>query len=241
MKSVGFDQKIKLLNLDLIVKKIQINDGENIYSNLDKSLRDDIKGNISRRKVMTLLMKIWGFSDYRIEGLRELIVEKLPFLTKYEQICAHYCMSCLAYPFFAEQMMIVYKNLKLSDIVHSKLIMKEMKNIYGDRRRVEVAAGAVFSSAKDWGIINMPKSGSYKSFSKQFLISNPIIKYLIIETYMQIHETSSVSLESINNSAIFYPFDYDISIGDIRHSRFTIVRNIRDILIERNSRIPYSI
>lgn len=241
LKPVGFDQKIKIQNLNLLVNKLRIDDGEDLYSYLDNQLMTEIKGKMSRQHVITMLMKIWNFSDETIESLKYCLVQEFPYLTKEEQICTHYCMSCIAYPFFAKYMLLLYKNLKLADSVQSKLLTKEMKNIYGDRRRVEVAASAVLSSVKDWGIVRKFKVGAYELPSNQFLISNPLIKYLLIETYMIINESDIVSLEVVNNSAIFYPFDFDVSIGDIQHSRLTVIKNIRDTLIERNSKIPYSL
>lgn len=241
MKPVGFDQKIKIQHLNLLVNELRINHCEDIYSYLDNHLVAEIKGDKSRKNAITMLMKIWNFSDETIESLKNCLVQEFPYLTKEEQICSHYCMSCIAYPFFADYMLLIYKNLKLADSVQSKLLIKEMKNIYGDRRRVEVAAGAVLSSAKDWKIVRKSKVGAYELPSNQLLISNPLIKYLLIETYMIINESNTVSLEMVNNGSIFYPFDYDVSVRDIQHSRFKVIKNIRDTLIERNSKIPYSI
>jgi len=125
------------------------------------------------------------------------------------------------------------KQLKMSVEVRSKLIVSEMKNRYGDRRRVEVAAGAVFSSAKEWKLLTMQKSGVYQVNKSEIDIQNPIIKALMIEVLMMHYDANTVSIDMINSSAIFFPFDYHIGIGDLDKKSYSIIKNIRDTIIER--------
>ena len=86
----------------------------------------------------------------------------------------------------------------------------------------------------------MIKPGAYEKSITSLEISNPLIKSLLIETLMHYLDTTSISIEFLNNSAIFFPFDYHISIGDIDQKRFTVIKTIRDTIIERNPKIPYS-
>ncbi|HDR7918703.1 MULTISPECIES: hypothetical protein [Bacillus cereus group] len=240
MKAVGFDQKIQLAHLNITANLLRQHASKDMYNLLNTELMTSIKGDKSRKNAITMLMKTWSLIPPIIKDLRNQLLLEYPYLTASEKRLANYCLTCIAYPFFREQMYYIGKQLKMSDEVYSKLIVSEMKNRYGDRRRVEVAAGAVFSSAKDWQLLTMRKPGVYQENKFEIDIQNPILKALIIEVLMMHYEASIVSTDIVNSSAIFFPFDYHIRIGDLDQQRFTIIKNIRDTIIERNPKIPYS-
>lgn len=241
MKAVGFDQKIRLAHLDNTVNLLRLQPNiKEMYSALDGQLLASIKGDKSRKNAITMLMKTWCLVDNSIQDIQRALINEYPYFTKNEQLFVHYCLTCIAYPFFRRQMAYIGKQLKMADTVYSKVVTTEMKNLYGDRRRVEVATGAVFSSVKDWSLLSMIKPGSYEKNIISLEISNPLIKSLLIETLMHYLDTNSISIEFLNNSAIFFPFDYHISMRDIDQHRFTVIKTIRDTIIERNRKIPYS-
>lgn len=241
MKAVGFDQKIQLAHLDSTANLLRIHSKPNeMYPALDGKLLPSIKGDKSRKNAITMLMKTWCLVDESIQDIHAALISEYPYFTKDEKLFVHYCLTCIAYPFFRTQMTYVGKQLKMADTIYSKAVIAEMKNLYGDRRRVEVATGAVFSSVKDWSLLSMIKPGSYEKKCIPLEISNPLMKSLLIETVMHHLDTSSISIEFMNNSAIFFPFDYHITIGDLDQKRFTVIKTIRDTIIERNPKIPYS-
>ena len=75
---------------------------------------------------------------------------------------------------------------------------------------------------------------------KTTLIFHFLILSFLIEVLLKYYDASSLTLETVNNSAIFYPFDYHVGIGDLDKQRFTTFSTVRDIVIERNTQIPYS-
>ncbi|MFL0583702.1 hypothetical protein ACH0B6_14065 [Solibacillus silvestris] len=242
MKAVGFDQKIQLAHLDITANLLRIHSNKNeMYPVLDEHLLTSIKGDKSRKNAITMLMKTWSLVDESIQDLQQRLINEYPYFTREEKLVVHYCLTCIAYPFFRTQMSYVGKQLKMADVIYSKTVVAEMKNLYGDRRRVEVATGAVFASVKDWSLLLMLKPGSYERKLTTAEITNPIIKSLMIEAIMHYLDTPSISIEFINTSAIFFPFDYHISIGDLDQKRFTVIKTIRDTIIERNPKIPYSL
>ncbi|MEQ6050784.1 hypothetical protein U2I53_17150 [Lysinibacillus capsici] len=240
MKAVGFDQRISIKHLDIAVKEISINPLKEIYKNLDNELSFDIKGEKSRKNAITMIMKIWYFVEPKYESLRNKYLKEYPTLLKKEKLLVHWCMTCLAYPFFKEQVNFLGKQLRMADDVRSRIVLAAMKNLYGDRRRVEVATGAVFSTIKNWNLVNTVSQGNYQLPNEKLEIHSPQLKQLMVEVLMDHLETNSVTIEMINNSAIFFPFDYHIGIGDIaEQKRFTIIKNIRDTIIERDPKTPY--
>lgn len=241
MKTVGFDQNIRLAYLNNTVNLLRLHPTINeMYPALDEQLLASIKGDSSRKSAITMLMKIWCLVDDDIQDIQQPLINEYPYFTKNEQLFVQYCLTCIAYPFFRTQLAYIGKQLKMADIVYSKTVTAEMKNLYGDRRRVEVATGAVFSSVKDWSLLFMIKPGVYEKNIISLEISNPLIKSLLIETLMHYLDTNAISIDFLNNSAIFFPFDYHISMRDIDQQRFTVIKTIRDTIIERNRTIPCS-
>lgn len=241
MKAVGFDQKIELAYLDATANLLRhYPDRKDMYKRLDAELFSFIKGDKSRKNAITMLMKTWNLVEPSIQDVREKLVVEYPYLNAVEKKFVHYCLVSVAYPYFREQMLYIGKNLKMDDEVYSRTIVAQMKNLYGDRRRVEVATGAVFSSVKEWGILKMNKSGVYEKNWFELSLDHSLIQSLLVEVCMIHYETNTISLEVVNNSAIFFSFDYHVRIGNLDVERFTIIKTIRDTIIERNPTIPSS-
>ena len=240
MKPVGFDQKIQFQHLDFLAKNLKNYNSKDIYRVLEEHLLSTIKGDKSRKNAITMLMKIWMLVEPSIEEIKGILIKEYSYFSNAEQRCVHYCLVCIAYPFYREQMNYLGKYLKMADTVKSKMLVSQMKSLYGDRRRVEVAASAVFSSSKDWGIITMDKPGVYSAIENRLTVNDKLVKNLLIEVLMEHLNTNTVSTEMVNASALFFPFDYHITVGDIDTKHFTIINNIRDTLIERNPQNPYS-
>ncbi|MER2170825.1 MAG: hypothetical protein ABS938_09320 [Psychrobacillus psychrodurans] len=241
MKAVGFDQKILLHQLDFAVKNLNQIPVASMHSLLDEYLINDIKGAASRRCAHAIIMKIWWSVEERHKIIRDYAASFYSDLTKKEKLFVHWCMTCLAYPFLREQVNHLGKHFRLADTVRSRTIVAQMKNLYGDRRRVEVAAGAVFSTTKNWYLLSMSSPGVYQIPEKRIEIHSSELKMLMLEVLMEHLDTNNVTLEYVNSSAIFFPFDYHITIGDLDQQRFTVIKTISDTIIERNSKIPYSL
>lgn len=241
MKPVGFDQKITLEHLDIALMEMAKNFTKELYSILDSKLYIDIQGAKSRKNAITMIMKIWKLVEPENESIRDYLLLHYPYMMAEEKKLAHWCMTCMAYPFFIDQVNYLGKNFRIADEVRSRIILAEMKNLYGDRRRVEVAAGAVFSTIKNWHLIKMASSGIYQMPEGAIIIESKEIKNAIVEVMMNHLNTNSLTLEMVNNSAIFFPFDYHIRTGDLNNKRFSIIKSMSDTIIERNPKIPYSV
>jgi len=240
VKPVGFDQKIQFQHLDFLAKNLKNYNSKDIYRALEEHLLSSIRGDKSRKNAITMLMKIWILVEPDIEEIQGTLIREYPYFSNAEQRCVHYCLTCIAYPFYREQINYLGKHLKMADTVKSKVLVSQMKSLYGYRRRVEVASSAVLSSSKDWGIIIMDKPGVYSAMEHRLVVNDKLVKNLLIEVLMEHLSTNTVSIEMVNASALFFPFEYHVTAGDIDTKHFTIINNIRDTLIERNPTNPYS-
>lgn len=241
-KPVGFDQKIQRQHLDITANLLRQNSRNEkvVYDYLDEHLLESINGIKSRKNAITMLMKIWYLVDDSLIDLKKMAIQDYPYLTRTEQLFVNYCLVCSAYPFFTEQVSYIGKQFKTADVIYSKTILAHMKDLYGARRRVEVATGAVFSSIKQWELISMIKFGHYQTTKIDISLDSHLLQTMIIEVLMNHYETNSLPLETVNNNAIFFPFDYHINIGDLDKKRYSTFSTVRDTVIERNTQIPYS-
>ncbi len=235
-KPVGFDQKILLHHLDFTAKQSKRNSKKDMYAILDGYLREDITGAKSRKNVITMLMKIWFNTLENLEGIRDEILNQFNEFNKEERLFAHWCMTIIAYPFFKEVVNEFGRLFQLQDNVSSIAIGKRMKESYGDRRRVEVATGAVISSLKAWEIIVPTENRSYKENVK-IRIENPLLQGLLFETILQVSESSYLYVNTVINHPLFFPFQIDLNLYELRERDNNLTfyyQGVENLVVERD-------
>lgn len=213
-KPVGFDQKIKIAHLDFIANELRYTEKQALYGRLDEQLKDDIRGDKSRKNAITMLMKIWCLVDPSYETLQSRAIEAFPRATASEKMLLHWGMTLLAYPFFmsvAEEMGHLFE---LQNEVPSQQVGRKIKLLYGDRRRVEVAIGAVLGSMKAWGVIECKQKKSYFLPAK-ISVENVALKQWILEVLLRISSYKVMPLPMLLSQNAFFPFDYKMTIGEI--------------------------
>lgn len=230
-KPVGFDQKILLHQLDYTANEARRTERKDMYPLLEEYLLTDIKGAASRRCAKAILMKIWFLVDDDHQHLRQQALEIFPEASKDERIIFHYSMTVLAYPFFKDLVQEMGKLFKLQDEVTPQQIGRMMKNLYGDRRRVEVATGAVLMSLKSWGIITPGESKHTYKIAEKYSVQSPNLKEWLAEAIIRCSEGSSLSLDVLNSHPIFFPFDYRISSTDLNKDKFVVNRQGLDMIM----------
>lgn len=217
-KTVGFDQKILLHQLDYVAKQSKKQSKKDMYDILDGYLRQDITGAKSRKNAITMLMKIWYNVPEEITKIREEVLDVFNDFSNGEKLFAHWNMTMLAYPFFKDVANEFGRLFQLQDEVSSSTILKRMKDNYGERRRVEVASSAVISSMKAWDIVVSEKNGVYKQ-SRKVGITNPILQALFIHTLFYVREAESLYIDTMNDSPLYFPFQIDLQIHELRERK----------------------
>ncbi|GAE27484.1 hypothetical protein JCM9140_3632 [Halalkalibacter wakoensis JCM 9140] len=230
-KAVGFDQKVLLHHLDFTANEARKLTRKEMYEVLDNYLRNDIKGTKSRKNAITMLMKIWFIVDEEIISLRNKALELFPDLNKEERLLLHWGMVILAYPFFKDLVQKMGNLFRLQDEVPSAVVGRKMKELYGDRRRVEVATSAVLMSIKSWGIVEMLKGRSYKLPNK-IHITNPDVQSFLVEVIIRATNVKAIPLDMVQTHTLFFPFQYDVSATELRESKvFQIDRQGIDMIM----------
>lgn len=233
-KPVGFDQKIMLHQLDYTAKQAKQLPQKEMYETLDMYLRKDIKGDKSRKNVITMLMKIWYKVPPYMQELQKDILDEFGNLNKEERIFVHWCMTIIAYPYFKDVVTEFGRLFRLQENVASHIIVKRMKEAYGDRRRVEVSSSAVISSLKAWDILILEDNKTYKENTK-LPIAHFLLHELIFETMMNVSNQPSFIVTEVLSHSMFFPFEFHVDISELKQRAANLnfyYQGVNDLVVE---------
>ena len=221
-KAVGFDQKITVSQLDTVVSLYQSDmKKEEFYKILNQALLEEIKGEKSRKNVITILMKIWVLVEPDHRWLRDAALKLYLDATKEERLALHWGMVLLAYPFFRECTENIGRQFRLNGNATSQKILARIKSIYGDRRRVEVSLSAVLSTLRSFQVIDEEKKTVLCAHEPVFIMNEAIGTWLgAVSLYSQ--DKAAIPLNARNDSSIF-PFDYQPSAVKYRELGLPLV------------------
>lgn len=214
-KPVGFDQKLLLHQLDYTAIQSKQYQRSEMYDVLDGYLRKDIKGAKSRKNAITMLMKIWYLIDDELVSMRDELLKEFHHFTEGERLFVHWGLTCIAYPFFRDIAFEFGRHFQLQEEVSSKTIRKRIKDLYGDKVRVEVATTAVLTTMKSWEVIVPTEKTFYKENDK-IEISNPLLQTFLIKVLLKSLDHHALYVDMIENHPIFFPFQYSLNVFKLR-------------------------
>lgn len=227
-KPVGFDQKIQLKYLDFTANELRFTERKDMYTKLEEYLEDDIRGLKSRKNAITLLMKIWCLVQPEHRELQKTALSLFPEATQEEKLLLHWGMILLAYPFFKAVTDEMGNFLKLQSEVPSQQLGRRIKLLYGDRRRVEVALGAVLGSLNAWGVVQRGQRNIY-TLPRRTEVTDVQLKNWISEVILRVSEYDTMPLEMMTSQNVSFPFDYKMSIAEIDTKKLNIDRQGLDV------------
>ncbi|UED70185.1 MULTISPECIES: hypothetical protein [Brevibacillus] len=228
-KAVGFDQKILLHQLDYMAKEIGRNEKDDLYNLMDDYLKSDIAGNKSRLNARTIIFKIWYLVPESHQYIQQQAVQMYPDCTQVEKLLIHWGLTILAYSFFRDAVHEMGKLFKLQDELSSEQINRKMKNLYGDRRRIEVATSAVLTSLRSWNIIDSQKNTN--RIAQKCRIENSDVKSWLVEVLLTATESGAMTMQFINDHPLLFPFEYSIAQSDLKTERFMVTRQGIDMVM----------
>lgn len=223
-KAVGFDQKILLHQLDFMAREIPRTERrDELYEKVDEFLTADIAGAKSRLNARTVLFKVWFLGKDEHAALQKQALDLYDLVSDEERVALHWGLTVLAYPFFRDVAIELGQMYKLQDEVSSDQLNRKVKELYGERRRVEVAVSAVLTSLRSWGIIVSEKRNSQVRGEKVVIRHAGLKEWL---TVVLIHalEVDVLPVEQLSSHALLFPFLLDINSDELSRERFTIIR-----------------
>lgn len=224
-KAVGFDQKILLHQLDFMAREIpRTETRQALYEKVDEFLTADIAGQKSRANARTILFKIWYLVEEEHLFLQKEALNLFDEVTQDESKVLHWGMTLLAYPFFADLVKDLGLLFKIQDEIPSEQIIRKVKAIYGDRRRVEVSISATMTSLRSWGAVVSETRNIQTLPVDRTVIRSESLKRWTAEVLLRVLQISSLPIEDFKDHSLLFPFQYDISTDELDKDRFDIIR-----------------
>lgn len=222
-KIVGFDQKVQLHQLDYMARELPRTDPKELYEKMDDYLARDIGGQKARRNTRTIIFKIWCHVPEAHQPIQQRAIQLFPSLPPAERLLLHWGLTILSYPFVKDFVQEMGYLFRMQDEVSSEQIGRRMKSLYGDRRRVEVATGAVLMSLRSWGVIHAHKQHRH-TIAKMIQITSLELKQWLTEVLLRATQSTAMTIEKIHDHPLFFPFEFTISIDELKNDQFSITR-----------------
>ncbi len=212
-QQIGFSQRVRLEWLEVAARLVLTgNDEKTIYEALNDLLKDRLSvGSNARRssraKTISILMKMWVrppkyLKDFHQDGLR-----LLKTLHPDEHLALYWGMALAVYPFFGAVALQTGRLLKLQGTVTTASILRRLKEQYGERETVLLAARMVLRTFSDWNVLRKTgKRGIYLPGTVQ-KVSRPELITWMIEAYLYSQTNGAREFKNIIHSPIFFPFE----------------------------------
>jgi len=216
---IGVSQLIRLEWLRYTANLVLANyDKKAIKESLEELLKDKVSkgGNAergNRKKIITILMKVWvnplpDLSNFRREGLE--LLKNQPF--KY-QLIIHWGMMLAVYPFWGYVASQVGRLLRLQDSFSVSQLQRRLREAYGERQTVFQAARRVLRSYVDWGVLEKTEMlGIYRQGEKLILKDEAVAAWLL-EAQLRSQPDGKSTLSSLTSSPCLFPIVQFPSLG----------------------------
>lgn len=229
-KMVGFDQKVQLDYLDYMAIAIPQYDEKELYQKIDKYLAREIRSERIRNNTRTLIFKIWYHLPEAHRNVQQQALSLFPQLNPSERLLLHWGLTILAYPFVRDFVQELGYFFRLQDRVPTIQLKRRMKQLYGDRRRVEVATEAVITTLRSWGILRSSQPGMQEK-GEPIQVSASHLKQWLTEVLLLATQVTAMRKEMINEHPLFFPFEFQVSVDELDDQRFAKIRQGVDILM----------
>ncbi|WP_218917979.1 hypothetical protein [Kyrpidia tusciae] len=194
-----------------------------MYQVLDEALQENGRGAKARRNARTILIKLWFRVDSRCASLRQRALRLSPSLSPGERLVLHWGMALLAYPFFRDIVHEMGRLFAFQDAVAGHQIARKVKTLYGDRRRVGVAATAVLGSMKAWGVVEAGADHLYRQ-SMPIVVERPELKRWLTEVLLHAFDEQWMVLELIPSAPALFPFRFSLKSHELEKTTLQLVR-----------------
>ncbi|MGD9567046.1 MAG: hypothetical protein AB7V48_01790 [Sedimentibacter sp.] len=216
-KIIGMSRNIKLewLNkvADLyITGKIEAE----IKDDLNEYLSFEIESPTNLRKSREILMNIWVENIEGTEMAKDLAIKLFKSNKNENKLLAHWCMIILTYPVFSDICSTIGKMDRQMFDISTREIKNKMFDLWGERSTLYHSIDKNIKTLKDINVLapltnNKYGVNKYKIDCEEGLV---LITYALICTKEKLY----VSIDELNNSPLFFPFDYNISVVVLENS-----------------------
>lgn len=222
-KIVGMSRNIKLQWLNKVSEWVLEGLTENeIKEMLNEYLSYEIKSPTNLRKTREILMNIWVYSHEDKDVIKQNAIEIIR-QTGECPLIVHWCMMLLAYPVFSDMCKLIGKFSEFQNVITLSQLKQKLYDEWGERTTLHHSIDKLVASLKDFGVLICEKPGKYTintlAIKQEYSVS------LMLITIMQIEKKSYYSLQELNNTQFFFPFEYKVSKEFIHENEKFIFNN----------------
>lgn len=218
--TIGFDKKIHYAWMEAAASwASQGLPQEEIRNNLESLLRgrlSDTGARSSLGKVRTILMRIWVPQNDDIRDMRKDASTLYLRANENERLLLHWGLSGAAYPFFFQAAEHTGRLLSLTGEIHSRQLVRRMKERYGERSTLDYAAPRVLRSFVEWGVLQKSdKPLALKAREPIKIEKNPRLISWFMEAVIRAAGKEMIPFSTIMASPAVFPFSIEARMSDV--------------------------
>jgi len=224
-KGLGFIHNINLSWLDVAAEsRLRNEDMQSIRRDLDQFLEHDLKGEVSRRKAIDVLVSIWYKTALVDQNLHNEALVFYPAIQSNERIWLHYGLALLYYPFFRQTAAIIGQFARTGEPITRLAIKNRLAGDIGHLGSLNRASERIVASLVDWGALVHQKKGNIYTPQLQTLkIATPDVQSWLLACALSAHPSDQLPFPDLIRLPELFPFKFLITLDHLRkNSKFNI-------------------
>lgn len=205
-KMVGLSRNLKEPWLNKVAE-LAIEDltEDEVKNQLNEYLGFEIGSPTNLRKTREILMNIWIYEN---EYSKELFAEAKKLYKNYPDYTLeiHWCLLLAAYPVFGDVCRLIGKMSEFQDEITLAQLKQKIFDEWGERTTLFHSIDKLVATLKALGVLTCDKPGKYHVH--KFEVKNKKVICFMMHTMMCISESAYHTVGSLNNAALFFPFNY---------------------------------
>lgn len=207
-KMVGLSRKIKLQWLDKTVElALQDISEQDIHDKLNEYLSFEISSPTVLRKTREILMNVWVRDDTDYSGLRGEALKTIN-ASPTDSLPVHWCMLLATYPVFADVCRLIGKLSEFQNEFTLAQIRQKLYDTWGESTTLFHSLNKILETMRELGAMQCVRPGRYRIVTHP--VHNKQVVAFMVYTMMLVNDESYYRLSDIDNSSLFFPFDYHI-------------------------------
>ena len=133
-------------------------------------------------------------------------------------------MMLASYPVFADLSRLMSKIAEFNDVIILSQLKQKLFDEWGERSTLYHSTDKIIQTIKELGVITANKPGKY-SIIKHTVSNSEIVKFML-HVALRVDGNSYYSLTELNDFAVLYPFEYQVSREIVTSDEMIVCSNL---------------
>jgi len=232
-KIVGMSRNIKLEWLDKTAELVrEYTDEQKIKEQLNEYLAFYISSPTNLRKTREILLNIWVRN--KNFNIKKIANECVNSGKESNRFVAHWCMMLTSYQIFADISIIIGSLYDKQYQITTAKIKEKVFDKWGDRTTLLHSVDKIIQTLNNFHVIERVSTGKFDVM--QTTVASQEVMNLLVLTILTLSDKLYMSYEEINQTHIFFPFEYYVDQSIMQSDFFThdnfggeVVISLRDM------------